>query len=118
MANCTEVAMSFRLVIGLLLGILDTGSECAQTPSQPISRTYILSQATCLSSSPDPPVPLKGGCPPQRAVLGSIIEIQLPGGPSVWTQSLISPGLVPIDAQVLDSPGRIEGTDKIYRFRY
>lgn len=110
--------MSLRLAMMGLLAMLVVGSGLAQTPSQPISKTYILSQAICLSPSPDPPVPLKSGCAPQTVPFRSIVEIQLPGGPSVWEQSFLTLGLVQIDAQVLDSPGRIEGTNKIYRFRY
>lgn len=94
-------------------------ADLARTPQQPISKTYILSQAICLSSSPAPPVPLKAGCALQTIPSGSIVEIQLPGDPSVWKASFVSPGLQQVgDPQILDSPGRIEGTSKIYRFRY
>jgi hypothetical protein len=94
----------------------------AQTPEQPISKTYILSQAICLAPAPALPVPLKDGCTAQTiptVPFPPIVEIQLPGGPSVWKESFVSLGLEKIgETEIFDSPGRIAGTNKIYRFRY
>jgi hypothetical protein len=119
--------MTSRFVFRSVSVILAVGSGfigLAQTPTQPISETYILSQAICLAPAPLPPLPLKDGCtaqtiPRSSILLGSIVEIQLPGGPSVWKESFVSPGLQKIgETEVLDSPGRIAGANKIYRFRY
>ena len=114
--------MSLRLSLAGLLLLLVAGSgpaNLAQAPQQPISNSYILSQAICLSSAPAPPVPLKDGCAIQTIPSGSIVEIQLPGDPSVWKASFVSPGIEPLGVpRILDSPGRIEGAGTIYRFRY
>ena len=113
--------MSKSLLRGVLaIFFLGSGfAILAQTPQQPISTTYILSHAICLTSPPAAPAPLPDSCRFQTVPGGSRVEIQLPGGPSVWRESFISRGLKQTDPpQILDSPGRIEGTNKIYRFRY
>ena len=114
--------MSLRSLFRGVPAIFIVGSGFAllsQTSPQPISTSYILSHAICLSSPPAPPVPLTGGCVVQTIPDGSNVEIQLPGGPSVWRESSVSTGLIRLNPpQILDSPGRIEGTNKIYRFRY
>jgi hypothetical protein len=114
--------MSPKFLFRGVLAVFIAGSGFAvlsQIPQQPISTTYILSHAICLPSPPAPPVPLPGGCAVQTIPAGTDVEIQLPGGPSVWRESSVSPGLFRLNPpQILDSPGRIEGTNKIYRFRY
>ncbi len=120
--------MSSRFVFRSVWAMIALGSGfigLAQTPEQPISGTYILSQAICLAPAPLPPLPLKDGCTAQTVPIASIVpgavivEIQLPGGPSVWKESSVSKGLEKIgETEILDSPGRIVGTNKIYRFRY
>jgi len=116
--------MSWRIAFRSVSVILAVGSGLiglAQTPDQPISQTYILSQAICLAPAPFPPLPLDG-CTAQtipRVPVAPIVEIQLPGGPSVWKESFVSTGLEKFgETEILDSPGRIAGTNKIYRFRY
>jgi|GEM_PF-4934856 len=114
--------MCLRFSLSIMLALLVTGggvASHAQTPQQPISKTYILSQAICLTPAPDPPALLPGGCVPQVVPADSIIEIQLPGGRSKWEVLSLSVGLLQrLDATILPSPGRIVGTDSIYRFRF
>jgi hypothetical protein len=90
-----------------------------QTPVQPVSNTFILGQAICLPASPAPPQPQLPECAPQHAPVGAIIEIQLPGTPSVWTVSKVSSNLTALGKPSrLHSPGRIEGTSEVYRFQF
>ena len=114
--------MSSRILLRGVSAIFFLGSGfaiLAQTPQQPISTTYILSHAICLTAPPAAPAPLPAGCAVQSIPGGSNVEIQLPGGPSVWRESSVSQGLQRLNPpQILDNPGRIEGTNKIYRFRY
>ena len=46
-------------------------------------------------------------------------QIQLPGGPSVWSVlDVDTDKLEPLQSEVIPSPGRIEGTDSIYQFDF
>lgn len=91
----------------------------AQTADQPVSNTFILGQAICLPSSPAPPAPQLPECVPQHVPVGAIIDLQLPGTPSVWTVSSVSSNLTPLGKPSrLRSPGRIEGTSELYRFQF
>ena len=121
--------MSPRIWFRGVLAIFMFGSEfavLAQTPTQPISTTYILSQAICLTPSPPPPAPYPSpppkprpeGCVPQTVPAGSMVEIQLPGNPSKWRASQVSPGLRLVSQRIFASPGRIPDTNEIYVFRY
>jgi hypothetical protein len=114
--------MSPRSLLRGVPAIFVLGSGFAvlsQTPGQPISTTYILSQAICLASPPAPPEPLKEGCMAQTIPAGATVEFQLPGGPSMWRESSVSSGLRRSrPPQIIGSPGRIPGTEDIYQFRY
>ncbi|MCA9778379.1 MAG: multicopper oxidase family protein, partial [Candidatus Eremiobacteraeota bacterium] len=50
---------------------------------------------------------------------GGRVQIQLPGGPSVWSVvDVDTDKLEPLQSEVIPSPGRIEGTDSIYQFDF
>src|SRR5262245_2534239 len=91
----------------------------AQKSTLDVSATYILGQAICLPESPKPPKPQLTECVPQHVGVGAIVEIQLPGTPSVWTVASMTGQISPIGQPTrLPSPGRIDGTSEIYRFRF
>src|SRR5215472_14099408 len=110
--------MSLRSMLRVVPAVFILGSGAAlpsPVPEQPISTTYIFSQAICLAPSPEPAVPLKEGCAPQKVLTGSMVEIQLPGGPSVWKELSVSAGLRGLPPKIIASPGRIAGTSNIYQ---
>ncbi len=110
---------TWPLVVPAVVVVASGWALLAQAPAQPISNTYILSQSICLAPSPEPPVPLKEGCAPQVLPSGAVLEVQLPGGPSVWKATFVSAGLRQLVApEVIASPGRIDGTSVIYSFRF
>jgi len=75
----------------------------------PVSKTYILSQATCLAN-------------PVHVPLGAIVQVQLPGNHAPkgkW--EFVAPfpkNLKLTSVKIIDSKGRIPGLDAIYIFNF
>jgi hypothetical protein len=75
---------------------------------------YRLTQAHCVTPQGTQP-----RCRLQTVPVGAVIEIQVPGTPSVWAVQAVSGALEGTgDPVVISSPGRIDGTSDVYVFRF
>jgi hypothetical protein len=99
-----------RAAAALLLAAL-CGASAAPVSPPP---TYLLTQAMCLPLGGPRGVP----CQTQTIAVGSLVQLQLPGTPSVWSvarSSLLAGTYQPVR---VPSQGRITGADEVWIFTF